>query len=98
MSTRTEHHLELITREPKRYHVYLLNDHYTSMDFVMDILMGVFRKNFTDAYRIMMEVHQSGRGLCGTYSHEIAETKVQQVAQLAREGGFPLKAIYEEVS
>lgn len=81
---------------PKQYNVFLLNDDYTSMDFVIDILMGVFRKNFQEANRIMMEVHQKGSGLCGVYSYEIAETKVFQVEKRARENGFPLKAIMEE--
>lgn len=98
MSTKTQQHLDMMIRQPKQYHVYLLNDDYTSMDFVIEILMTIFRKNISDAHRIMMEVHQGGRGLCGTYSHEIAQTKVQQVAQDARENNFPLKAIYEEAS
>lgn len=98
MSTKIEHQneSELSIREPKRYNVYLLNDDYTSMDFVIDILMRIFRKNYSDAYTIMMQVHQKGRGLCGSYPYEVAETKVQQVNSLARESGFPLKAMMEE--
>lgn len=98
MSTKIEHQIdsELSIREPKRYNVFLLNDDYTSMDFVIDILMRIFRKNYSDAYTIMMQVHQKGRGLCGSYPYEIAETKVQQVNSLARESGFPLKAMMEE--
>ena len=98
MSTKTKHSLEnsLELREPKKYHVYLLNDDYTSMDFVIDILIGIFRKDYGQAHQIMMQVHQSGRGLCGTYSYEIAETKIQQVGSLSRESGFPLKAVMEE--
>ncbi|MCK9373538.1 MAG: ATP-dependent Clp protease adaptor ClpS [Sulfuricurvum sp.] len=98
MSTKIEEHYEgeLALREPKRYNVFLLNDDYTSMDFVIDILMSIFRKNYSDAYTIMMQVHQQGRGLCGSYPYEIAETKVQQVSSLARESGFPLKAMMEE--
>lgn len=98
MSTKIEHQSdsELSVREPKRYNVFLLNDDYTSMDFVIDILMRIFRKNYSDAYTIMMQVHQKGRGLCGSYPYEIAETKVQQVNSLARESGFPLKAMMEE--
>ncbi|MDD2829759.1 MAG: ATP-dependent Clp protease adaptor ClpS [Sulfuricurvum sp.] len=100
MSTKTEHQHEhsLDLREPKKYHVYLLNDDYTSMEFVIDILMGIFRKSYSQAHQIMMQVHQSGRGLCGTYSYEIAETKIHQVSSLARESGYPLKAILEEAS
>ncbi len=99
MSTKVKHTLEdsLELREPKKYQVYLLNDDYTSMDFVIDILMGVFRKTYSDAHKIMLQVHQNGRGLCGIYSYEIAETKIHQVSSLARESGFPLKAVMEEV-
>lgn len=98
MSTKVKHSREtsLDLREPKKYHVYLLNDDYTSMEFVIDILIGIFRKTYAQAHQIMMQVHQGGRGLCGTYSYEIAETKIQQVSSLSRESGFPLKAIMEE--
>ncbi len=98
MSTKTTHQTQgsLSISEPKQYHVYLLNDDYTSMDFVIDILIRIFHKSYTDAQRIMMQVHQVQRGLCGTYSYEIAETKVHQVSSLARESGFPLKAVMEE--
>ncbi len=98
MSTKVKHALEdsLELREPKKYQVYLLNDDYTSMDFVIDILIEIFRKTYNDAHQIMLQVHQNGRGLCGIYSYEIAETKIHQVSSLARESGFPLKAVMEE--
>lgn len=98
MTPKHEHALEqeLSLAYPKQYNVFLLNDDYTSMDFVVDILMGVFRQDFHNAHAIMIEVHQKGRGLCGVYPYEIAETKVHQVSSLARENGFPLKAIMEE--
>lgn len=98
MNTKIKHQTEgeLSISEPTQYHVYLLNDDYTSMDFVIDILIRIFHKNYADAQRIMMQVHQMQRGLCGTYSYEIAETKVHQVSLLARESGFPLKAVMEE--
>lgn len=99
LSTKVKHGLEdfLDIREPKKYQVYLLNDDYTSMDFVIDILIGIFRKSYSEAHQIMLQVHQGGRGLCGIYSYEIAETKIHQVSSLARESGFPLKAAMEEV-
>jgi ATP-dependent Clp protease adaptor protein ClpS len=99
LSTKVKHSLEdsLELREPKKYQVYLLNDDYTSMDFVIDILMGIFRKTYSEAHQIMLQVHQNGRGVCGVYSYEIAETKIHQVSSLARESGFPLKAAMEEV-
>jgi ATP-dependent Clp protease adaptor protein ClpS len=99
VSTKVKHTLEdsFELREPKQYQVYLLNDDYTLMDFVIDILMEIFRKTYSDAHKIMLQVHQNGRGLCGVYSYEIAETKIHQVSSLARESGFPLKAVMEEV-
>lgn len=66
------------------------------MDFVVDILMSIFHKNYQEAETIMLEIHKKGQGLCGVYSYEIAETKVVQVQKLSREQGFPLKAIMEE--
>ncbi len=98
MSTKITQQTEgsISLREPKQYHVYLLNDDYTSMDFVIDILVRIFHKSYVEAQLIMIQVHQNQRGLCGTYSYEIAETKVHQVSSLARENGFPLKAVMEE--
>lgn len=81
---------------PKRYKVFLLNDDYTSMDFVIDILMSIFHKNYEQAEKIMLDIHKKERGLCGIYSHEIAETKVMQVIKKAKDSGFPLKATMEE--
>ena len=81
---------------PKKYKVYLLNDDYTTMDFVVDILMKIFNKSLEEAERIMFEIHKKGQGLCGVYTYEIAETKVAQVHKIARENGFPLKAYMEE--
>jgi ATP-dependent Clp protease adaptor protein ClpS len=87
---------ELLTEFPKKFKVYLLNDDYTSMDFVIDILTNIFHKNQQEAQQIMLEVHNNQKGLCGVYTHEIAETKVAQVISQAKENSFPLKAIMEE--
>lgn len=94
----TQHELEsgLSLSEPKQYLVYLLNDDYTSMDFVIDVLMNIFHKNYQEAERIMLDVHKKDRGICGVYTYEVAETKVMQVSKLAREQGYPLKAMMEE--
>lgn len=81
---------------PKRYKVFLLNDNYTSMEFVIDILMSIFHKDYAQAESIMMEVHKKDKGLCGVYPHEIAETKVMQVIKKAQDNSFPLKAVMEE--
>jgi ATP-dependent Clp protease adaptor protein ClpS len=83
------------TKEPELYKVLLLNDDYTTMDFVVDVLETVFHKAPAEAYRIMMAVHIQGRGLCGVYPFEIAETKVTTVIDLARSNGFPLLATME---
>ena len=87
---------EVSVKYPKKYKVFILNDDYTSMDFVVDILMNVFHKSYAEAENIMLEVHKKDRGLCGVYIHEIAETKVMQVAKKAKDSGFPLKATMEE--
>ncbi|OIP52964.1 MAG: ATP-dependent Clp protease adaptor ClpS [Helicobacteraceae bacterium CG2_30_36_10] len=81
---------------PKRYKVFILNDDYTSMDFVIDVLMTVFHKSYEESEAIMLEVHKKERGLCGVYTHEIAQTKVMQVHKKARDSGFPLKSTMEE--
>jgi ATP-dependent Clp protease adaptor protein ClpS len=87
---------ETKTKKPELFKVILLNDDYTTMEFVMQILEGVFNKTQPDAYRIMMQVHLEGKGVCGTYTYEIAETKVETVHELAQENGFPLRADLEE--
>ncbi len=84
------------TTEPPNYNVLLHNDDYTTKAFVVDILMSVFNKSLEDASRLMWHVHKNGVGVCGTYPLEVAETKVTQVTNLARESGFPLKLTLEE--
>lgn len=98
MNTKKQYELddELSLMEPKQYKVLLLNDDYTSMDFVVEVLMNIFHKSYQEAEKIMLEIHQKDRGLCGVFTYEIAETKVMQVGRLAREQGFPLKATMEE--
>lgn len=82
--------------EPKKYKVFLLNDDYSTMDFVIDVLTNIFRKSIDEATQIMLNIHNNGRDVCGVYTHEIAATKVAQVKTIAREKGFPLKAVMEE--
>lgn len=83
------------TKKPELYKVLLLNDDYTTMEFVVEILESVFHKGPAEAYRIMLAVHTQGKGLCGVYSFEVAETKVATVVERAREHGFPLRAAME---
>ena len=87
---------EIDLQEPKKYNVFLLNDDFSTMDFVIDVLVRVFRKSVDEATVIMMNIHNKGKELCGTYTYEIASTKVAQVKSMAREKGFPLKAMMEE--
>ena len=98
MATNIEFELEneVMLKHPKKYKVFILNDDYTSMEFVIDILISIFHKNYEDAQSIMLEIHKKDRGLCGIYTHEIAETKVMQVMRRAKDSGFPLKAEMEE--
>ncbi len=84
------------TREPPRYRVLLHNDDFTTMEFVVEILMYVFNKSPESAAKIMLNVHQKGVGVCGSYSHEIAETKVVQVNEYALQNDHPLKCNMEK--
>lgn len=84
------------TQTPKMYRVILLNDDYTTMDFVVIVLETVFHKPPAEAFRLMMQVHTQGRAWCGTYTYDVAETKVATVRELAVRGGFPLQASIEE--
>jgi ATP-dependent Clp protease adaptor protein ClpS len=88
--------VELKKQEPTLYNVILLNDDYTTMEFVLQVLETLFQKSPAEAYRIMMHVHRSGRGLAGVYTYEVAETKAATVASLASEAGYPLRATIEE--
>ena len=82
--------------EPPMYRVLLLNDDYTPMDFVVDLLMSVFRKTREQATEIMLHIHQQGKGLCGVYTHDVAETKVATVHSIAEESGHPLRSVMEK--
>jgi ATP-dependent Clp protease adaptor protein ClpS len=91
VDSETDHEVE----EPPMYKVMLLNDDYTTMEFVVEVLVYVFQKSPEDATRIMLNVHRKGVGVCGIYPFEVAETKVNTVETLARENGFPLKCVME---
>jgi ATP-dependent Clp protease adaptor protein ClpS len=88
----TEHDI----REPAQYKVLLHNDDYTTMEFVVYVLMQVFHKSVEEATRIMLNVHEKGVGVCGLYPREIAETKVETVTRMARNDGHPLKCTMEK--
>ena len=82
-------------KRPPLYKVILLNDDYTTMDFVVHILQKFFQKSFDEATQIMLHVHYKGSGVCGFYPYEIAETKVTQVTNYAKKNDFPLQCTME---
>jgi len=84
-------------KEPEQFRVILLNDDYTTMDFVVDVLMIIFHKSIEDANKIMLDVHKKGRGVVGVYTWDIAVTKTEQVHAAAKASEFPLMCIVEPV-
>lgn len=82
---------------PKNYKVILLNDDYTPMEFVVDVIQKVFRKTHDEATKIMLQIHTEGIGICGIYPLEIAETKMNQVLNLSKESQHPLQCIIEKI-
>jgi ATP-dependent Clp protease adaptor protein ClpS len=84
------------TKKPSMYKVLMLNDDYTPMEFVVDVLQNIFQKNREEATRIMLHVHQKGVGVCGVYTYEIAETKVTQTVDYARKNQHPLQCTLEK--
>ncbi|MDN3565806.1 ATP-dependent Clp protease adapter ClpS [Paeniroseomonas aquatica] len=84
------------TKKPAMYKVLMLNDDYTPMEFVVHVLERFFQKNREEATRIMLHVHRRGVGVCGVYTYEVAETKVTQVMDLARQNQHPLQCTIEK--
>ena len=99
--SKTEYSEQTIIREdvvpetPKQYKVLMHNDDYTPMEFVVQIIKDVFRRDEVAATQIMLNVHHQGKGICGIYSYEIAETKIVRVHELAAQYEYPLKASME---
>ena len=83
-------------KKPSMYKVLMLNDDYTPMEFVVQVLEQFFSKAHEDAIRIMLHVHQRGVGVCGVYTYEVAETKVTQVIDYARKNQHPLQCTLEK--
>jgi len=83
-------------KPPKQYKVLVINDDYTPMEFVVEVLMTIFSMNESKATQVMMSVHTKGKGICGVFSHEIAETKVDQVGEFSRVNQHPLMCTMEE--
>ncbi|MDR2098204.1 MAG: ATP-dependent Clp protease adaptor ClpS [Spirochaetaceae bacterium] len=84
-------------KEPRDFKVVLLNDNYTTMDFVVDVLVLIFNKDRAEAEKIMMNIHRKGRDVAGAYSFDIARTKAAQVHALAEQSDFPLRCEIEPV-
>jgi ATP-dependent Clp protease adaptor protein ClpS len=87
--------IERKTKTPRLYRVLLHNDDYTTMEFVVMVLVAVFHHSETEAMRIMLHVHKRGVGVAGVFSREVAETRVEQVTRLARDHEFPLRCTME---
>tara|TARA_B100000989_G_C19525228_1_gene466464 strand:+ start:209 stop:553 length:345 start_codon:yes stop_codon:yes gene_type:complete len=87
---------EIKVKKPKLYKVILLNDDYTPMEYVVNLLKSIFRKTQSQAVNIMLTVHQKGSGVCGVYTLEIAETKVETVMKRAKSDQHPLQCILEK--
>ena len=83
---------------PNKFEVILLNDDYTSMDFVVEVLKKFFYKEFIAAEAIMLKIHIDGEAVCGTYSYDVAQTKVSQVIEYSRKNEQPLMSVLREVS
>lgn len=83
-------------KKPRMYKVLIYNDDYTTMEFVVDILISIFHKQRAEATQIMLDVHKKGKGVCGIYTYDVAVTKVLQVHRFAQLHEFPLKSDLEE--
>ena len=91
-----ESDIKVDLEEPQFYRVIMWNDDYTTMDFVVEVLSDIFHKSYEEAVEIMLAIHEKGKGVCGTYTYEIAETKVQQTLKRARANQFPLRVTMEK--
>jgi ATP-dependent Clp protease adaptor protein ClpS len=87
---------DVVLQEPKMYRVILHNDHYTTMEFVVEVLVNVFHKPAAEATKIMLDIHRKGKGMCGVYTFDIASTKVSRVHYMAEQNEFPLRCSLEE--
>ena len=96
MATQLENKTELLTGEPKQFAVFMLNDDYTTWEFCLRIISTVFHKSVVEADAVTHDIHTKGKGLCGIYSYEIAETKAYRVQEQARKEGFPMRCLVEE--
>lgn len=98
MSTRQQiqEKSRLQIKEPHKFKVVMYNDDFTSMEFVVDVLITIFHKNEEEAVDLMLLVHETGKAVVGIYSYDIARTRVERALSLAREEGYPFRVVVEE--
>ncbi len=103
MATQTNNNQENIsatkkkTAQPPKYNVIMHNDDYTTMEFVIELLQGIFHKDPTEANHLMLTIHNKGKAICGCYTYEIAETKIAQAHRLASTAGHPLRCSMDRI-
>ncbi len=88
---------EIFLEEPSLFRVLLLNDDKTTMDFVVFVLVEIFDKTRDEATKVMLQIHKEGSGVCGIYTYDVAELKANQVVEIARQKGYPLRVEIEEI-
>ena len=88
---------EIFLEEPSLFRVLLLNDDKTTMEFVVFVLVEIFDKTSDEAIKVMLQIHKEGSGVCGIYTYDVAELKANQVVEIARQKGYPLRVEIEEV-
>ena len=98
MSTEIEETTKVKNKRPSQYQVVLLNDNYTTVDFVVSTLISIFQKTSTEAQLIAETIHKEGKGIVGVFSYEIAKTKVMMLEEYSKNNNFPLKAIVEKTN
>ncbi|MDO7253230.1 ATP-dependent Clp protease adaptor ClpS [Helicobacter cappadocius] len=94
----TQVETDLLLQEPKMSKVILLNDDYTTMEFVIKILMQIFGKTYNESTEIMLSVHRNGSAVCGVYPYDVAEFKTKQARMQAKKNGFPLRVIMQDLN
>ncbi|MGX2985426.1 ATP-dependent Clp protease adaptor ClpS [Helicobacter sp. 23-1048] len=88
---------EIFLEEPSLFRVLLLNDDKTTMEFVVFVLVEIFDKTSDEAIKVMLQIHKEGSGVCGIYTYDVAELKANQVVEIARQKGYPLRVEIEEI-
>ncbi len=97
MSALLEQPVKPTVKKPSQFQVLLLNDDYTTMEFVIEVLQHIFNKNTDESHQLMMQIHLKGEGVCGVYSFDVAQSKVQQVLDYAQHKQHPLMCILREI-